>query len=85
MGGPDVTAQCHKIKVKAGFIADWYISFGKRVESISKMLENDEDPWDDTCEYCKRSTDQCMDCEFMDCGCIGVCYCPSPFDVNYYY
>ena len=81
MSGLYLTA--NDIKVQGGSVADWYISFGKRVESISKKLEDDEDPWDDVCENCKHHMDQCSCCG----GCgydldVMDCQCPSAFEME---
>ena len=85
MSGLYLTA--NNIKVKAGSIADWYISFGRRVKSISKKLDDDEDPWDDSdddvYEDCERDIDQCYFC--MGCGNEWDCYCPSASEMDLLY
>ena len=67
-------------KHEAGSVADWYNSFTERAESISKKIQDDEDPWDDICLWHKVSFDLCDCCI----GCGPHCDCESYFNDLYY-
>ena len=70
-------------KHEAGSVADWYNSFCKKVQSISKEIQDYEDPWDDTCSEHKVSLDRCDCCP--GCRRPGVfCECFAYDNDGYY-
>ena len=89
MNGRVLTAKNIKVKassicdwylsqVKTDSIADWYKAFTERVESISKKLEDDYDPFSAVkrCNVCKTRFDDYND---PICGCCQRCQEPEDY------
>ena len=45
-------------KIKTDSITDWYNSFSKKIESLSKKLAEDEFPSEDLCVICETPIDR---------------------------